>query len=420
MLPHGARRRIQPQPLSPAPTTAPAPAPATATQLGPRPSPALPFAPLSAPAPTVEAPAAAPPPPPPAAVVPAPAAAEAPPAEGFSLGAALVGGVPDATCAEPQQQAPPDWQALLVRKHADAAVLSGLFTSCRGGRDLVLQHAPQIALELPLLLSQFYGQRVVQHLHIKSALSTRGRLPTRLHVDGWDERRTSKACKTLTPTAFLQSILTPTTTAGITEAVVRCNCYGQPPGTAVAKLLAALPSLTRLEMAHNDYVSLPPPSQLPKLREVSLSPTSIVAGMDILQWVSPYMTQLTSLHYDARKVGQGMTVLFTANTHAAHLTTLSLPQWDLTDQLLGLILDCAPAVEQLSVQHIKLAAVQDRQRVWGVVGLTVSPAGHQGVAHLPVCTAGRLRWQVKNHTYLQLEDVSQQVRKRHQCFHAQT
>lgn len=124
-------------------------------------------------------------------------------AEGFSLGAAVFGGVPDATCAQPTQQVPLAALRLLVRKHADSAALCGLFTSCRAGRDVVLQHAPQATLTLSLLHDQSHEQWVAQHRQIKAALITRGCLPTRLYLDGWMEGHAPNVSIALWPMELL-------------------------------------------------------------------------------------------------------------------------------------------------------------------------------------------------------------------------
>ncbi len=362
-------------------------------------------------APAALAPALAP------APAPAPApAAQAQPAQRFSLGAAAFGGLPDATCAQPQDQAPLAWQRLLV-KHADPPALRGLFTCCRGGRDLVLQHADQVTLTLPLLLSQSYEQWIAQHGQVKSALSTRGRLATRLHLDGWDGRGAPVLAEAPLPMILLYQLLQPSIAAGITHAVIQSTCQQDPPPSGVTQVLAELPSLTRLELAFAQLWPLPPPAALPHLRDLCINTARLAESERAVLarfWVSlaPYLPQLTSLHIADRLDDDTLLPinrLFTPATAAPHLTTLLLPNHNLSDQLLAYLLDHASAVEQLSVSSVQLQSATHSGRVWGVKNLTVRHGTQVGIEHLPACKADRMRWVSTGGGHLLVECVSNEV-----------
>ncbi len=327
----------------------------------------------------------------------APAAAQAPPAaeaQKFSLGAAAFGGQPDDSCAHPDEQAPLAWQRMLVQL-ADPPALRGLFTSCRGGRDLVLAHAPQVALTLPLLLDQPYEQWIAQHYQLKSALITRGRLPTRLHIDGWDGRREPQVQGTPLPMQLLAVLLQPTTAAGISEAVIQSKCPQHPQPSAVTQVLAALPSLTRLELSSAQPITLPHPTHLPLLRELSVE-CSVQA---ISSNLALYIPQLTSLQLEGTSnvpAGIPCALLFTAAAPAQHLTTFIARNTSLTDELLELLLDHAPALACLSVSRIQLLDTQYVSRVWGVTDLTVRGTDQAAMVRVPACKAGKLTWHMRD------------------------
>ncbi len=351
-------------------------------------------------------------PPPPVAA----AAAQAPPAAGgqkFSLGAAAFGGQPDAASAHPDEQAPLAWQRLLVQL-ADPPAWRGLFASCRGGRDLVLQHTPQVTLTLPLLLDQPLERWIEQHVQLKSALTMRGRLPTHLRLEEWDEREQPEVQGTPLPMGLLSLLLQPTTAAGITKAVLQSICQQHPQPSAVTQVLAALPSLKCLQLTSAHPITLPAPAALPRLRDLTIDLYSLSdIGADTYQTIfgnaAQFVPHLSSLqilgHRNSMPLPAVYLPLFTS---APHLNTLVLSSAPLTSRLLRLLLQQAPALEQLRVHYVHRLSAQERHRVWGLKTLTVSILT-PGIANVPACRAGKLRWQARQGGCLQLPCESSEV-----------
>ncbi len=216
--------------------------------------------------------------------------------------------------------------------------------------------------------------------------------------------------------------------AGITEAVIKTRSGLRPGHTAVTQLLAALPSLRRLELVSvQPFPLLPPPSHLPQLRELILkdpiytSPlyTSALGLQDVCVALAPYMQQLTQLHLE-HTVTKGTFPhylrLFGAAT-ASSLATLSLPNCPLTDQLLGLLLEHGPALAHLGVWDVQLTSPANRDRTWGVGTVVVGGFITGRCAYLPTYQAGRMGWRREGGRFLAMECEDAQVRPCTQTLH---
>ncbi len=103
-------------------------------------------------------------------------------AENFSLGGAMLGAPAADGYANSSQQAPDAWLLCFAKHHADAAVYSGLFRSCRGGRDLALRYARKAALQLLVADSKPDGVWRRHLAAVRRALGVRGALPTSLQI----------------------------------------------------------------------------------------------------------------------------------------------------------------------------------------------------------------------------------------------
>ncbi len=352
-------------------------------------------------------------PPPPAAAAQAPPAAVA---QKFSLGAAAFGGQPDDSCAHPDEQAPLAWQRLLVQL-ADPPARRGLFTSCRAGRNLVLAHTPQVTLTLPLLQEQPIEQWLAQYDQVKAALLTRGSLPTRLRMAGWGGCTASEVQASPLPLRLLSLLLQPTTAAGITDVAVWSVRQQHVQPSAVTHVLADLRSLTRLDLTCADVWPLPAPSALPQLRDISfdlnhLDALGPPAFERLCSNLAHYLPQLTSLQLEDHTDVIALIpfhLLFTPAAPAPHLTTLNIQNTNLTDQLLGLLLDHTPALGQLTVNSVDLQSAAHSGRVWGVEHLTVEESWPAGIVHLPVCRTGKLHWHSVGTNLIKLVCESDQV-----------
>ncbi len=93
----------------------------------------------------------------------------------FSLAAAVFGWPPAPGHAAPAS-VPDAWLLQFREKHATAApaVLSGIFTSCRSGRDWVLGTAPKATLTLDFTQELPVPVRLQQLYAARQLLSTRG------------------------------------------------------------------------------------------------------------------------------------------------------------------------------------------------------------------------------------------------------
>lgn len=108
----------------------------------------------------------------------------------FAFGAATFRFQRADDCAEPSEHAPDAWVQLFVQC-AGGDVLGSVFTCCKGGRDLVLEHASRATLTQDSTSPLPYQTRLLQLCGAVKLLSIRGSRPTTLairtsHVTGQD------------------------------------------------------------------------------------------------------------------------------------------------------------------------------------------------------------------------------------------
>ncbi len=104
----------------------------------------------------------------------------------FSLAAAVFGWPAGEGYAEPLQNAPDTWLVTFREKHVTPAVLSGVFSSCKSGREWALREAPKLKYQ-PDFSTKVPGSMAArQEIYrarfesAKQCLSLRGSLPTTL------------------------------------------------------------------------------------------------------------------------------------------------------------------------------------------------------------------------------------------------
>lgn len=177
---------------------------------------------------------------------------------------------------------------------------------------------------------------------------------------------------------------------------------------------AAFPQITQLELSAC-ACPLPPPSALPKLTTLLLSipATYDMPGSDgkvhlppaeLLSSVSQYLAQLTDLDISRDKGYKSGPApppplkfpwhhLFTPHTTTHTLTDFTTSD-PLTDELLGLLLRSAPALNTLSVSAVQLGS-DHSDSAWVLVRLSLtdeqveSHGVYGSVTRLPNCGEGR-------------------------------
>ncbi len=302
------------------------------------------------------------------------------PGSQLSLGAACWGWPAAPHTWAPDDSAPGSWQALFLSpQHADAATLSGIFTMCRAGRDMVLQSSRTVRLRLKM--SAIRSQSLPR---LSQALLTRGSLPVALTVQ-WDNHVASSEGAVLLA-GFLLAV-----GSAVRELAIHASV--DPNSAAIAQFLqhtaTACPALSRLQLKHCTP-TLPPPAALPTLIHVDVAANNhaqaFSASLGLL------LPQLHSLVFSRHQLGvpPPWAALFSPATAAQQLTQLSTTG-PLTDELLGLLLDHAPALRRLTVADVGRVTGQHRDRQWGLQRLTTSVAQLEALMQLPVSTAGPVK-----------------------------
>lgn len=269
----------------------------------------------------------------------------------FSLGAAAFGFSPADGYADPDQRAPDAWVLQFRRQHADAAVWSGLFSSCRGGRDFALIHARTAVLTLRCADAVPDDGWRAQLAAVRQALETRGAASTSLRVQPIGEAGMAK----------LSLLLGQLWGAGVgVTAVVMLG--RRDVSSLMIAVAAAFPNATHVSLWSR---TLPPRTQWPRL---------------------------TSLNY----YGPSSHVLLRSHLLADRpLTSLKLPV-PLTDQLLSTLTGHAPHLMHLRVHNLELSTDSVSDRGWGVTQLGCGvwyPLAHEVVPMLmalPRPRAGRM------------------------------
>lgn len=302
----------------------------------------------------------------------------------LSFGSAMLGApAADHWCA-PSQLVPDAWLLCFTKHHADAAVWSGLFRTCRGGRDLALRAARQAALTLPCFDQEPDAGWERQLATVRDALSVRGARPTRLRLpglqtDGEDQINfhTGRTCD-----AWARRLaLMPGRLVGVGQGITKLDLslWGEwEYGVFLTQLAWACPNVTSLQLKlpytlKPNFTSpqpppIPPRSLWPKLTSLRVPQGSVDTDW-LVQHVAPYMGQLTTLQLPSCPYYQTVQwpALFpqyptTTNTPLTHFTANA----QLTDGLLSELLAHAPGLESLSVREVAVQSVAFRDRVWGL------------------------------------------------------
>lgn len=274
----------------------------------------------------------------------------------------------------------------LYRPHAaGAAAYRGLFSASRGTRDWVLQTAPTAVLCIDTfavhqrhLSSPPNPDPWPQQLSaVQQALQTRGALPTTLIVVLAEDTYCAEVC---------EDLLTALEGVGSGMTGFALHNLSPPAGKTATEVLhraaAVFPALQSLTL-HGAACKLPAASALRGLRELR------VAGQASIKAALAFVTQLTSLEItNARRPAWPR--LFSPITTTHTLTHFSTDEL-LTNELLGLLLEHAPALAQLRVNSVGELSKQHSDRQWKLRSLGVRNSVYMArLAWLPSSTHGRV------------------------------
>ncbi len=268
--------------------------------------------------------------------------------------------------SKPHQHAPETWRTAFAAQ-AGAITLHNLFGVSRGARDVVLQSAPRITLRLDLTGSGDIDVGVRQLEGVVQRLHTRGTLPVALRVQ----------CLNSPVSSTLTALLPPALQgagAGVTEMTLEYTdgpLDGALDGAAVdqrvaefflQRTAAVLPNLRSLNLQHW-YCTLPPPHLVPRLTQLSITGEHRLQGEPAIaahRSVALLLPQLSSFTYEggawpnpaSGQEGRNALVFTPAST--THTLTRLVTSDSLTDELLGLLLQHAPALRELCVRESAL------------------------------------------------------------------
>ncbi len=297
----------------------------------------------------------------------------------------LFGCPPARGCRRAQQHAPDSWRgAFLSSKHADASVLSGVYTSCRAGRDLVLSHAQHATLSLDATTAE---QLTDTWLSPLQRLSQRGTLPTGLKVtisyQPDVQARVQRLLEVISQRGYNVDSITLRTPLNhheqlpIEARVLQCQW-------------PALPSVKSLRLQSCNVVL--PPRSLPNLAAFEMmapfESQQLPAG--VYSSIAALLPQLTSFSFSGWQERR-LVSLFPQgpNKTLPTLTHLSLRESGLTDELLGLVLDTVPALQELAVSSLRVETDAYRARTWPVTRLVLQHGPTwEGLARLPRPASG--------------------------------
>ncbi len=203
----------------------------------------------------------------------------------------------------------------------------------------------------------------------------------------------------------------------------------------VHDVLHTLPRLIKLDLQYCP-TALPPPSTLPQLRQVKAELAKAAGPMlgdSFIASLAPYTPQLTSLHLDYPDYSywayvEGfswltqLSVLFSKPTTT--LTHLTL-HTQLTDALLGPLLDGCPGLQRLSVTGLDVQSGRHSGRQRGVKRLAVieneeCEIRQVTLARLPSVKDGRVELTCECIGEIELTADSAQVRHTHAHTYAHT
>lgn len=261
----------------------------------------------------------------------------------------------------------------------------------RAGREWVLGRAKAAKLNLPASPAPTLIDWEQQLAAARQTLGIRGLMPSALNlqtIGGVESSSLRSVPEALTGVG-----------AGITHLTIRLGGggpYGEDFRRFLHEMVSALPNLCSLDFNH-DSCALPQPTHLPQLTALSaIMPTfdqhQIVSRVE--DSVSALLTQLRSLslreHMPQDVSWHVGSRIFAQRSQT--LTQLTLQRALLNDQLVGLLLQHAPALQQLSVGSVSLEA-DHMDRQWQVkqFGVIRQPSMEQ-LARLPGSTCqGRVQ-----------------------------
>lgn len=296
------------------------------------------------------------------------------PGSKFCLGSAILGAEPAEGYAAATEPVPDAWLLLFLNEHVGTSVAAGFFSSCRAGRDLILQRHDSVRLNIDCTAAMQPAQREQQLSVLRDVLRVR-ETDTDLKVICNNTRQ----C-----TQVLMSV--PGALQGAAQHIdfVQLSCldYRQAPSTYhVVEFLtaaaAAFPALRRLWL--DDVIGpLPLPEQLPRLQWLTVhwgqpganQSAAIGRLSDSIRSHLPTLHSL-SIRFSVTAPFSWQRLLSPENP-AAHLKRLTA-HTALTDELCGLILNHAPALEYLSVASIQIFKPDSwAQRQWGLKELSLA------------------------------------------------
>ncbi len=284
----------------------------------------------------------------------------------FSLGGALVGLPAAPGHARPQLHAPGSWLRLF-KQHAGPDLYNGLFRSCRKGRDWVLQDASEAALLLDTRVKQSRRAWDRQLRAVRRDLQTRGSLPTFpvFAIIPW-------------PGTFGVRSQIYKALQGACGGVKQLFLFIVPERPCARKGLlgraaAAIAARLRRRPANPPVSSLwPQPAHLPSVTKLDIRDSigSVRLPDNVLAHLATFNPQLTTLRVQQPTYTGLWPVVFSPATTSRTLVCLRTDGM-LTDELLGLLLEHAPALTDLWVLSVDVKSDGYREREWVLRALKI-------------------------------------------------
>ncbi len=317
----------------------------------------------------------------------------------FSLAAALWGWPPAPGHAAPNQHAPDTWLDLFTAEHArtDPAVLSGVFTACRSGRDWVLEVAPRVSVHIDTSAPQPVAgfQRRSSTFH--RALSARSNSVQRTQLQITCSETLQSSTVTYVLPSFLSGLSVP-----VTDITLQGRCPQEEVDAVLSPIAGLLLSLVPSLASHLTTLSLdpcpgplPPPQLLPQLRSLSVSLYPLTNQPQwpyeqvIVRSIGRLVTQLTALVVNRHNpMGNVPWSALTPDTPSYTLTTLSTNGYcDMA--LLRVATQWLPALETLRAgQGLTGLHGSDSGARWAVRKLELPGVCNESVFQLPRCAEG--------------------------------
>ncbi len=351
----------------------------------------------------------------------------------FSLGGALFDWPVAAGHAQAQQHAPKTWRKLFRDKHLCPAVLSGIFTSCRAGRDWALRNADDVSLTL----NTSVPSTIPSTTHSSSNLAATPAAPQPAAVatdsaagktaDAWSGRadalnQTLAARGALgvavhvmhdsTPaSAHACAVGVPALLCGSGAVITKLSVIQTDPHRTSTTATALLHTLTPILGPHLNTLSLnsctctiPPPGALPNLRHLGLTaagnykddPTTIDS---VFRSAAPHLAQLHEFEFNHKREkdfeaeGADEVVWEHLAPAAPSQSLVSFKHNDnLGNDLMAFLFSYAPALTTLGVHWVNWSIMYEYEgRTWGVTQVNVGATENSawGLAQLPRGRAGK-------------------------------